>query len=128
MSTAAASPARRFVEYDKFLDCVHCGLCLTACPTYRELGTEMDSPRGRIYLMKALEEGAIEMTSDVARHLDLCLGCRACETAAPQYAPLDLTPVRLPSKGAAGVVPAAVNRHVADGGEEPYTFLATTYQ
>ena len=83
MSTAATSPARRFVEYDKFLDCVHCGLCLTACPTYRELGTEMDSPRGRIYLMKALEEGAIEMTSDVARHLDLCLGCRACETACP---------------------------------------------
>jgi len=75
--------AQRFVAYDKFLDCVHCGLCLQACPTYVELGTEMDSPRGRIYLMKGLEDGTLRMTSDVARHLDLCLGCRACETACP---------------------------------------------
>lgn len=66
-----------------FLDCVHCGLCLSACPTYVELGTEMDSPRGRIYLMRGLEEHAIDLTPDVARHLDLCLGCRACETACP---------------------------------------------
>jgi glycolate oxidase iron-sulfur subunit len=56
---------------------------LPACPTYRELGTEMDSPRGRIYLMKALEDGSVGMTPDIARHLDLCLGCRACETACP---------------------------------------------
>jgi glycolate oxidase iron-sulfur subunit len=68
---------------DRFLDCVHCGLCLSACPTYLELGTEMDSPRGRIYLMRGLEEGTLTMTPDVARHLDLCLGCRACETACP---------------------------------------------
>jgi glycolate oxidase iron-sulfur subunit len=74
---------QRFVAYDKFLDCVHCGLCLSACPTYVELGTEMDSPRGRIYLMKGLEDGTMPLTPDVARHLDLCLGCRACETACP---------------------------------------------
>jgi len=76
-------PAHRFVDYNKFLDCVHCGLCLQACPTYVELGTEMDSPRGRIYLMRALEDGTLRVTSDVVRHLDLCLGCRACETACP---------------------------------------------
>jgi len=72
-----------FVDYEKFFDCVHCGLCLSFCPTYVELGTEMDSPRGRIATMRSLHEGKFPLDAEVVRHLDLCLGCRACETACP---------------------------------------------
>jgi len=66
--------------------CVHCGLCLNACPTYRELGLEMDSPRGRIYQMNQVANGA-PITPDYIKHLDLCLGCRGCETACPSGVP-----------------------------------------
>src|ERR1700752_2446654 len=63
--------------------CVHCGLCLAYCPTFSELGTEMDSPRGRIFLIKSLAEGRIALTDSTVQHLDLCLGCPACETPFP---------------------------------------------
>ena len=70
-------------SFEKVSACVHCGLCLEACPTYRELRVEMDSPRGRIYLMKGILDERIEPTEEVMVHLDQCLDCRACETACP---------------------------------------------
>ena len=68
--------------------CVHCGFCLTACPTYLALEDENDSPRGRIVLMRALVEGTLAPTDDaVHEHIARCLGCRACETACPSGVP-----------------------------------------
>jgi glycolate oxidase iron-sulfur subunit len=82
-AATSSTPRLDVCEYDLLFDCVHCGLCAEACPTYVATRCEMDSPRGRIYLMKSLAEGAIELDDDAARHLDLCLGCRGCETACP---------------------------------------------
>jgi glycolate dehydrogenase iron-sulfur subunit len=71
--------------------CVHCGFCLPTCPTYMLWGEEMDSPRGRIYLMKAALEQRTTLSDAFVRHFDACLGCMACVTACPsgvQYGPL----------------------------------------
>lgn len=67
--------------------CVHCGFCLNACPTYLETGLEMESPRGRLTLMKGVSEGRLAMTETVVGHWDLCLQCRACEVACPSGVP-----------------------------------------
>ena len=109
-SLVPTTPAPRVgsgIDYEKFLDCVHCGLCTAACPTYLETGNENNSPRGRIYLMRAVTDGRLELTETVTRHLDLCLDCRACETACPsgvQYGRL-IEPFRV-----------EMQQHAANGG------------
>lgn len=83
----AVLPEHRHGPEQADLDkCVHCGLCLNACPTYRELGVEMDSPRGRIYQMNQVANGT-PITPSYVEHLDLCLACRGCETACPSGVP-----------------------------------------
>lgn len=83
MSVTDPLPVITGLKEDTLLDCIHCGICLSACPTYDLLGTEADSPRGRIYLMRALAEGRAELNETTVGHLDGCLGCLACQTACP---------------------------------------------
>ena len=71
------------MQAELIADCVHCGFCLPTCPTYSLWHEEMDSPRGRIQLMSALEDGTLELTDTVVEHFDRCLGCMACVTACP---------------------------------------------
>lgn len=102
---ASAPRLGQSIDYDKFLDCVHCGLCTAACPTYLETGDENNSPRGRIYLMRAVTDGRLELTPAVENHLDLCLDCRSCETACPsgvQYGRL-IEPFRIEMQQRAAV-------------------------
>jgi glycolate oxidase iron-sulfur subunit len=82
-TTPATPDLNPAIDYELLLDCVHCGLCTAACPTYVETGNEAASPRGRIYLMRGVIDGAIELDKEVRGHLDTCLNCRACETACP---------------------------------------------
>lgn len=102
------------INYERFLDCVHCGLCTAACPTYLETGNENDSPRGRIYLMRAVTDGRLEMTNQVKGHLDLCLDCRSCESACPsgvQYGRL-IEPFRI-----------EMNQQEEASGKQPYNWF-----
>src|SRR3954471_7287090 len=71
------------IDYRLYQDCVHCGLCTASCPTYIETSDENDSPRGRIYLMRAVADRRLAMSPEVRNHLELCLDCRACESACP---------------------------------------------
>jgi glycolate oxidase iron-sulfur subunit len=73
----------QLLDYEATLDCIHCGLCLPVCPTYQETGNEASSPRGRIYTMRGVAEGRIELDRAVADEMHFCLACRACESACP---------------------------------------------
>src|SRR2546427_8392500 len=87
-ASAATGPlSLHGLSVDGVNQCVHCGLCLAYCPTFSELGTEMDSPRGRIFTIKSLAEGRMSLSDSVAKHLLLCLDCRACETVCPAGVP-----------------------------------------
>src|SRR5918998_2698946 len=109
-------------EEDKLLACVHCGLCLEACPTYVHTGDENDGPRGRIYLMRAVEEGRLDSDSNAfRRHINRCLGCRACESVCPagvEYGQLleaaraDLSETRAQQRGWTSRLLRFVLRHV----------------
>ncbi len=80
-----AGPEQPLME--DLIRCVHCGLCLNYCPTYRVTRLEPESPRGRIYLARAVAEGRLELNDDVIEHWDYCLACRTCEAVCPSGVP-----------------------------------------
>ena len=82
-ATANGGGPVRSIDPKLLLACIHCGLCTSSCPTYTELGDENDGPRGRIQLMRMVADGNSPLTDRMRRHLELCLDCRACETACP---------------------------------------------
>jgi len=88
ISPYVGSPILDIITEKQLKTCVHCGLCLSYCPTYKATGLEADSPRGRVYQIRGLASGEIPADDpDLRHHLSLCLGCRACETACPSAVP-----------------------------------------
>ena len=101
-------------------DCVHCGFCLPACPTYQLWAEEMDSPRGRIHLVNQILDGA-ELTAAAAEHFDRCLGCMACMTACPSGVQYDqlIEAARVwteEARSGSGVQPALASRVTDESG------------
>ncbi len=86
MIKKSATPFARLSD-DDLATCVHCGLCLDACPTFRVTGLETESPRGRIYLMTQWKRGTLAFDEEQVKHIDLCLGCRTCEGVCPSGVP-----------------------------------------
>lgn len=112
------TPAAPFLNERQSLTCIHCGLCLGACPTYLETGNENESPRGRIYLMRAMQSGRLPIDDSTVRHIDLCLGCRACESACPSGVPygalLEQTRDHIESTHPRGVYQSILRRWVIE--------------
>jgi glycolate oxidase iron-sulfur subunit len=103
VSPYAGSPILNIITEKQLKTCVHCGLCLSYCPTYKATGLEADSPRGRIFQIRLLASGELQPDDpDLNKHLGLCLGCRACETACPSGVPygalLEAARAQLPPK------------------------------